>query len=103
MRSSSISILLGALGIFAAGSNALAETENTRIATMPFEECLSIIAEVSRELDEDPVSLVSTGDLTTVRINASDGFVTVSCSRADDRMTLTRSPVPAAAGMTASR
>jgi len=38
-----------------------------------------------------------------VRVNASDGFVTVSCERDSSRMTLTKSPVPEAAGMTASR
>jgi hypothetical protein len=70
---------------------------------MPFTECLAIIAEASQEVDEEPVRLVSTDDEVSVRINASDGFVTVSCSRPDNRMVLTKSPVPAAAGLTASR
>ena len=42
-------------------------------------------------------------DMVSVRLIASDGFVTVSCDRGSKRMTLTKSPVPAAAGMTASR
>lgn len=103
MRALWIGLVFGAFGIVAAGPVARAETADTRIATMPFAECLAIIAEVAQEMDEDPVTLVGTDDLTTVRINASDGFVTVSCSRPDNRMTLTKSPVPAAAGLSASR
>jgi hypothetical protein len=103
MRSLWIGLLLGAFGIVAAGPDARAESPDTRVADMPFTDCLEIIAETSQEVDEKPVTLVSTGDLTTVRIHASDGFVTVSCSRPDNRMTLTKSPVPAAAGMSASR
>ena len=103
MRPLLVAFVLGVLGPFVSGLDARAETAGTRMATMPYDECLSIIAEVSQEVDEKPVKLVSTGDLLTVRINASDGFVTVSCSRPDSRMTLTRSAVPAAAGLSASR
>jgi len=103
MRSLLIGLLLGATGTLAVSLEVRAETANTRVATMPFAECLSIIAEVSQEVEEEPVDLASTGDLVTVRINASDGFVTVSCSRPDNRMTLSKSSVPAAAGMTAAR
>jgi hypothetical protein len=103
MRSLLIGLLLGVSGLLPSGFDARAETANTRVATMDFSECLSIIGEVSQEVDEEPVKLVSTGDLVTVRIPASDGFVTVSCSRPDRRMVLTRSAVPAAAGLTASR
>jgi hypothetical protein len=39
----------------------------------------------------------------TARIQASDGFVTVSCDRGANKITLTKSPVPEAAGMTAAR
>jgi hypothetical protein len=70
---------------------------------MPYSDCLSIIAETSQEMGEAAVQLVKNDDETTVRINASDGFVTVSCYRADNRMVLTKSPVPEAAGMTAAR
>ncbi len=103
MRFLFVSLLLGAFGAVATGSGASAQTADTRVATMPFAECLAIIAETEQELGEKPVTLVSTNDLTTVRINASDGFVTVSCSRPDSKMTLTKSPVPAAAGISASR
>jgi hypothetical protein len=103
MRFLAINLLFGVFGLFASGFGAHAETADTRTADMPYADCLSIIAEASEEVDEEPVHLVNTSDLTTVRINASDGFVTVSCSRSDNRMTLTKSPVPAAAGMTASR
>lgn len=103
MRSSLMAITLGTLGALAAGSAALAQSADTRIASMPFGECLSIINEAAQEVDEEPVKLVSTSDVVTVRINASDGFVTVSCDRSSNKMTLTKSPVPEAAGMTAAR
>lgn len=99
MRSTLVAIMLGTLGVFAAGS--AAQSADTRIASMPFGECLSIISEAAQDVDEKPVKLVSTSDVVTVRINASDGFVTVSCDRASNKMTLTKSPVPEAAGMSA--
>jgi YbbR domain-containing protein len=103
MRPLLVGLLFGAVGLSFSGVDVRAESASTRVATMGFDECLSIISEVSQEVDEEPVRLVSTGDLVTVRINASDGFVTVSCSRIDSRMTLTRSAVPAAAALSASR
>lgn len=103
MRSSLMAITLGTLGAIAAGSAAMAQSADTRIASMPFGECLSIINEAAQEVDEEPVKLVSTSDVVTVRITASDGFVTVSCDRSSNNMTLTKSPVPEAAGMTAAR
>ena len=102
MRSFLITILFAALGAFSA-SGAQAQLADTRIASMPFADCLSIIDEASQEVDEEPVKLVSNSDVVTVRINASDGFVTMSCSRSDNKITLTKSPVPEAAGMSASR
>lgn len=102
MRPLVAALLFGIAGLSVSGFDARSEA-NTRIAAMPFSECLAIISEAAQEVDEEPVQLVSSSDLVTVRINASDGFVTVSCSRADSRMTLTRSAVPAAAGLSASR
>ncbi|MCG7392183.1 hypothetical protein MHY87_04615 [Microvirga sp. ACRRW] len=98
MRALVVASLLSTLGIFSAH----AEEANTRVAAMPYSECLSIIAETAQEMGEAPVQLVNNDEETTVRINASDGFVTVSCSRAD-KIVLTKSPVPEAAGMTAAR
>ena len=103
MQRLSVGLLSGALALSMAGPGAAAETATTRSVTMPFAECLSIISEVAKEVDRQPVDLVSTADSRVVRINADDGFVRVSCSRPDSRMVLTRSPVPEAAGMTASR
>lgn len=98
MRRLAMTFLLGTLGILSAH----AEEANTRIVTMPYSDCLAIIAETAQDMDEAPVQLVNTDNETTVRINASDGFVTVSCERAGNRMTLTKSPVPEAAGLTAA-
>jgi hypothetical protein len=83
--------LVVALGLSASGFDAHAEPAAGRVATMPFSECLAIIAEVSQEMDVAPVSLVDTGDIRTVRLDASDGVVTVTCRRQDNRMLLTRS------------
>jgi hypothetical protein len=98
MRSTLLAILVGTFGAVAAQ----AQPTDTRIASMPFGECLSIITEAAQEVDEDPVKLVNTDEVVTVRIPASDGFVTISCTRGG-KMTLTKSPVPGAAGMTAAR
>jgi len=102
MRTLAIKSLLGAFGIVSFTSAALAEDANTRVASMPYSECLSIIAEAAQEVGEAPIQTINNDEETTVRINASDGFVTVSCSRAG-KMMLTKSPVPEAAGMTATR
>ncbi len=66
---------------------------------MPFGDCLSIIAETAGETGEEPVSLVRTSDILTVRIDAADGFVTVSCSRPDNKMTLTKAAATVTAGL----
>ncbi|WP_243373170.1 hypothetical protein [Microvirga solisilvae] len=99
MRRLILTVLLSSFGLLSAH----AQEANTRIASMPYSDCLAIIAETAQEMDEAPVRLVDNGDKTTVRINAEDGFVTVSCERNGDRMILTKSPVPEAAGMTAAR
>jgi hypothetical protein len=103
MRSFLISILFGALSAATACTGVQAQSANTRVAAMPFAECLSIIHETSQEMGEEPVQLVNSNDLVSVRINASDGFVTVSCDRSASKITLTKSPVPEAAGLSASR
>jgi ABC-type glycerol-3-phosphate transport system substrate-binding protein len=102
MRSFVMMTLAVTLGTAAIGG-AQAQSADTRIAAMPFAECLSIISEAAQEMDEEPVKLVNTSDIVTARIQASDGFVTVSCDRSDNKITLTKSPVPEAAGMTAAR
>ena len=102
MRSFVMIFLAGILGTASIGG-AQAQSADTRIASMPFGECLSIISEAAQEVDEEPVKLVNTSDVVTARIPASDGFVTVSCDRSANKITLTKSPVPEAAGMTAAR
>ena len=67
-----------------------AEQVNTRTVAMPFAECLSILDEVSLGMGIEPVKLVNTDDLRMIRVDAADGFVTVSCSRPDNRMTLAK-------------
>lgn len=95
-------LVLAALGLFAVGSSARAEPASGRAAPMPFSECLSIIAEVAQEMDAAPVNLVDTSDLRTVRFDADDGAVTVTCNRRDNRMLLARSPAEGPADLVAS-
>jgi hypothetical protein len=102
MRSLLTAILVGTFCSAVLGA-AQAQSSDTRIASMPFGECLSIIGEAAQEMDEEPVKLVNTSDVVTARIHASDGFVTVTCDRSANKITLTKSPVPEAAGMTAAR
>ncbi|WP_134494134.1 hypothetical protein [Microvirga pakistanensis] len=102
MKALAVTSILGAFAIFSSTAAVLAEDANTRVAAMPYSECLSIIAEAAQEIGEAPVQTVNNDNETSVRINADDGFVTVSCSRAG-KMVLTKSPVPEAAGMTAAR
>jgi len=66
-----------------------------RIATVPYDECLAIIAETARDLEEQPVTLAGSADLFLPRITAADGAVTVSCRRSNNRMVLSKVTVPA--------
>lgn len=84
-------LVLAALGLFAVGSGARAEPANGRVASMPFSECLSIITEVAQEMDAAPVNLADTSEIRSVRFDAADGAVTVTCNRRDNRMLLARS------------
>ncbi len=94
--------LLGALALVAA-TGALAASDGTRTATLPFDDCLSIISEISSDLGEEPVVLVKTSDIHSVRIDAEDGYVTVSCSRPDSKMTLTKTGSTVTAGLASPR
>ena len=102
MSTRPFSLLLGTVALLAAAS-AQAAPAGTRTATLPFEACLSIIGEVAEDLGEEPVILVGTSDVRTVRIEAADGFVTVSCSRPDNRMTLTKAGPTVTADLAAAR
>jgi hypothetical protein len=87
MRVSLTALLLGAAGLLAT-SGAFGETLRARTATMPFDQCLAIIDEVSMEFDAEPFGLVDTENERSVRFEAEDGYVSVSCSRADNKMVL---------------
>ncbi len=80
--------------LVAEASASRTEPMDVRTVAMPFSECLSIIGEVSKGIGIKPVHLVRTEDLRVVRVAASDGFVTVSCSRPESRMTLSKRQAP---------
>ncbi|WP_046868700.1 hypothetical protein [Microvirga massiliensis] len=98
MHASPIALLLGVAGLFAT-SGAFGETLRARTATLPFDQCLEIINEVSAEFDAKPFGLVNTENERTVRFKADDGYVTVSCNRADNKIVLSTGSISAQAGL----
>jgi hypothetical protein len=96
MRAGLVIALLGFAGPLALGTPVLAEAEQGRVATMGFESCLEIIAEMTDDLGAAPVELARTADLRSVRFDARDGSVTLTCNRADGKLTLTRMDAPPA-------
>jgi hypothetical protein len=96
MRAGLVIALLGFAGPLALGTPVLAEAEQGRVATMGFESCLEIIQEMSDDLGAAPVELARTADLRSVRFEARDGSVTLTCNRTDRKLTLTRMDAPPA-------
>jgi hypothetical protein len=90
MRTFPISLMFGVAGILAAGSVVHAEGAGSRTVAMPFKDCLAIMTEAAEDAETEAVHLVQSGDLRVVRINAEDGYVTISCSRTDGKMTLAK-------------
>lgn len=64
----------------------------TRTETMPFGECISLMEEVAEQLHSNPVTILRTGDVRIVRIDATDGAVILTCNRAENQMVLTKKP-----------
>jgi hypothetical protein len=96
MRARLAAVLLGFLSPLALGTPASAGPEQGRVATMSFESCLEIIQEMSDDLGAAPVELARSSDLRSVRFEARDGSVTLTCSRSDRKLTLTRMDAPPA-------
>ena len=102
MRRLAISVLFGcATAMSVAGASA--ETPGTRVATMPFADCVALIDEAVQEKGVTPVQLVRNGDERAVRLDAADGFVTIRCSRADNTVTLSKQVMTAASRMPITR
>ena len=102
MRRLVISVVFGC-ATAATAASAFAETPGVRVATMPFAECIALIDEAVQEEGVSPVQLVRTGDERAVRLDAADGFVTIACSRADNKVTLSKQVMTAAARMPITR
>jgi hypothetical protein len=77
--------LLGGVGAGPADKGA-----ETRQASMSFEDCVSLVDDVSEELGVAPVSILRTSDMWVMRVDAVDGSLLLSCSRPANRLTLTR-------------
>jgi hypothetical protein len=90
MRVSSITLAMAVATTLAIAGDAMAEPPRSRTETMPFEECLSLIDEVAADLDAADVTRLRNGDRSTIRIDALDGIVTVTCTRADNKLVLSR-------------
>jgi hypothetical protein len=60
------------------------------IQSIPFEACLSAIAENERGLSQEPILLENTPDRRVAVFKFMQGDLTVVCSRADETMTIAR-------------
>jgi hypothetical protein len=93
MRLALVTIGSFLIGVFAIVAGAAAITGMSagasRTATMPYEDCLEIIAEASRDMEPASLLLRDTASGRTLRIAAADGHVTVACRRDDRTITLT--------------
>jgi hypothetical protein len=59
---------------------------------LDFDECVRRIEVLSDQFDMAPINIVDTSILRIARFVMSDGSVLISCSRADQKMVVTRSP-----------
>jgi hypothetical protein len=63
---------------------------NLRTETMAFADCISLIDEISGEAGVTAANILRTSDVWLTRLDAADGAVVITCSRADSRLTLKR-------------
>ena len=87
--------LTAVIAAIVTGLTARAEEAGERVVTMPYNECLAIIAEAAYYLDEHPVTLALTSDLMLVWVDAGNGSVMVLCWRPSNLMVLSKPIVPA--------
>ena len=87
MRRSASLVLLAAL---LTASSAIAGATGGKTVTMPFADCEAIIAEIATEMEVEPVVLASDADSRTIRVDAADGSVTVSCDGRAGTMSLSK-------------
>jgi hypothetical protein len=78
-------VLFAAAGLLVTMTGSPSAADSKRVA-MPFPECEGIIAEIAADVGVEPVVLASEAHLWTVRIDAADGLVTVSCNRTEGTM-----------------
>lgn len=72
-------------------SGAFAQVES-QTRDMDFDQCLSVIRQLSSDLGVAPINVVETNILRIVRFNTSDGSVLISCSEPDRKLVITTSP-----------
>jgi hypothetical protein len=93
MRSLHVTFISLLAGVFSAlsGTSVLAGAPAAadKSVAMPYADCLAVLDEAVSEAGEGAVDLVNTTNERSVRIEAEDGFVTVSCSRSRNMLTLT--------------
>jgi hypothetical protein len=71
---------------------AAAEVPRSAAVVMSFDQCLEAIRKTASQLGVAPINIVETDILRMVRFCTDDGSIVVTCSRADQRMVITRSP-----------
>jgi hypothetical protein len=72
------------------GTGSIGTPSQSRTEVMAFSDCVSLVEDISSEMGVKPVSLLRTADVWLSRLDASDGAVTITCSRPDRRVTLKR-------------
>jgi hypothetical protein len=77
---------MGAIG----ETGSIGAVSRSRTEVMAFSDCISLVDEISSEMGVKPVSLLRTADVWLSRLDASDGAVTITCSRPERRVTLKR-------------
>lgn len=84
--------LVSLCGDISTGS--IGRAAGSRTETMSFSDCMALVHEISGEIGIRPVNILRTADVWTSRLDASDGAVTITCDRRENRLTLKRFPGP---------
>ena len=83
-------VVISAAILVSLSAAASADDRGLRAEKMPFQDCLALIDEVAGEFGTGARRLQRTRDRHSAQIHASDGIVTLVCSRTDQTVTLSK-------------
>lgn len=58
---------------------------------VPYPACLQFIADTAERLKQAPINIVETSEIRVVRFRTADGSILMTCSRPDEKLTMTES------------